>query len=539
MVERQTKNAINILNLLLADVKHLKSKWTVYQDQGYLFETSSFDLSIEYIKKLIGKITETNETIASVFSDECPVNNILPLTEVIESIHSDTTGRIFSIDETNMGYDDIKHEKQRRILLTNTFNDKKDLDAFYKELMSLDHISLNMHKISNIIKNTYLEIEAISDLINALDFNFSKRLVGIDTTEIGTELDTRSFGNIQIIYNVAETLMFDYVSSINDVEKYDGQVVFGFRNRAISHPPFKVVVCPSYAEFYLEYLSILAHEAFHIVEISKKPECVQDEIISMKENLEDILKPLAPHWSDQDIGCNIESMTLNKMASDVLADIYAICVGGDAYYSTMKKFYIPLLYDLVVQERAGYPNTDYLHSKFSISSLRSRVCNSAHIFAYGDNEVNSGYNEYIEQWETLSINLNRHSILKTDIHNEQKKSALLDELDFIGCATKKFGAELIKSKILPKMSNLISEKHTGKDNLDFINNNLYNIQEKGTVANLLSGTPSVNQLNEMWLSNKKWLRPRHILSMYTENENMNRNALLFMLGNHEFIKGRY
>ena len=261
--------------------------------------------------------------------------------------------------------------------------------------------------------------------------------------------------------------------------------------------------------------------------------------IFIKRNLEDILKPLVPYWSDQDIGCNIESETLNKMASDVLADVYAIYVGGDAYYSTMKKFYIPLLYDLVVQERAGYPNADYLHSKFSISSLRSRVCNSAHIFAYGDNEVNNGYKEYIEQWETLSLNLNRHSILKTDIHNKQKKSELLDELDFMGCEIKKIDAEIAKSKILSQMSNLINIKHTGEDNRDFINNNLYNIQEKGTVANLLSGTPSVIKLNKMWLNNEEWLRPRHILSMYTENENMNRNSLLFMLGNHEFIKDRY
>jgi len=535
MVTRQTKNAKNILYLLEDNIDHLKSKWKVYYDQGFLFKTSSFELTTEYINNLVKKIEEMDNTIGYIFSEkyvQTIENNIKELQDdpIINSKY-ENLGHI-SNDEMNHEYDDDKHKYQREIL----FGNPKNIDdEFYQKLLTIDDKNwINLFKIGNIINNTYLEIENISDLINALDLNFSKRLVGIDTTEIGTELDTRSFGNIQMIYNSAETLMFDYATSIKSVEKYDGQIVFGFRNRAISYPIFKVVVIPSYAEFYLEYLSILAHEAFHIVEKSRLIESVHEEIIQMKEKINDIVEPFAHNWNDQDIYYNVSEATVEKLTGDVLADIYAICVGGDAYYSTMEKFYVPLLYDLNVHERSNVPTPDYLHSSFSISSLRSRICNLTYSNIYGNHEKTNLCNDKIENWEILSSNINRYYILKNGGNEE-----LLSEINTMNQEIRNVGRKIEKSNIVHKMQNLIDYKHTDKEYIDLINQNIYGIHEEGTVINLLSGSPTIVQLKKMWVENE-WLKPRHILSMFAENKKyINRNAVLFLLANHDNIKRRY
>ena len=53
MARRQSKNAKKILDLLKGNISHLESKWEVYQKQGYLFDTSSFRLTEEYLNELI------------------------------------------------------------------------------------------------------------------------------------------------------------------------------------------------------------------------------------------------------------------------------------------------------------------------------------------------------------------------------------------------------------------------------------------------------------------------------------------------------
>jgi len=518
MPRRQTQNAIKILILLRENLDHLDSKWSVYENQGYLFETSSFKLTYDYINKLISKVEEIDNSVGNIIEN---MNNICLMT---------CSGEMKNPTE-NFKLEFDKLCKNKGILLKDP---PKDIDdPFYENLLEIDDSKLNIHKISNIKNNTYIEIENISDLINAMDLNFSKRLIGIDTTEIGTELDTRSFGNIQLLYNVAETLMYDYMTSIENVEEYDGQVVFGFRNRAVSYPHFKVVVVPSYAEYFLDYLSVLAHEAFHVIEKSPKNASIKKEIGQMKEVIDEIVKPIAHYWNDLDIFSNIPEIIIEKMTSDILADIFAICVGGEAYHSTMERSYIPLLFDLNIREINEIPMPDYLYSSFSISSIRSRICNSAYFEIYGPKKANCA--EYTKNWETLSKNINLYYIKKITDTNKQKEyfSTIHDISDKINIIEE----QIKESNVIQKMSHILKNKHTDSDKRDLINHELYD-NEKGTIINLLSGTPSINQLNEIWNEND-WLKPRHILSMYTENKSMNRNAFLFTLANHEFIKRRY
>lgn len=521
MVKRQTRNAEKILFLLRENINHLESKWKVYQKQGYLFDTSSFGLTVEYINELIDRIEDIDKTIGCIYGEnsDCGINNIL-----------DIEGNKIPSDDLTIK--DAELDVYRKILFENP--NESSLEDFIEKLSQIDDSLMNIYKISNIKDNTYIKIENISDLLNALDFNFSKRLIGIDTTEIGTELDTRSFGNIQIIYNAAEALMHDYVSSIKGVKEYNGQVVFGFRNRAISFPKSQVVVCPSYAEFNLEYLSVLAHEAFHVIDKSEKDEKIADDIAKIRGNLKDIIEPFADKWSDRDISLNISEMSTDKIISDVIADIFAICVGGDAYYSTMQKFYIPLLFDLNVREINGVSIRDYLHSSYSISSLRSRIFNLAYLEIYGNNKKYIEYTEYINRWENLSKNVNRYYAVQNE--DCEKKTETLAYINSISNQIQIVENEIKNRNIISDIQNLIDIKHTDLDKIDLIHHNLFS--EDGCVINLFSGKPTINQLNEVWTEND-WLKPRHILSMYTENKKMNRNSVLFTLANHKSIRDRY
>jgi len=519
MARRQTQNAIKILILLRENLDHLDSKWGVYKNQGYLFKTSSFKLTIDYIDKLIEKVTEMDDCVESIFED---MNNICLMTCSGDKINP----------SGNFKIEPSKLRKMKEILLTDP--PKHIDDPFYEKLLEIDDSILNIHKISNIKNNTYFKIENVSDLINAMDLNFSKRLIGIDTTEIGTELDTRSFGNIQLIYNVAETLMYDYMTSIENVDEYDGQVVFGFRNRAVSYPQFKVVVVPSYAEYYLDYLSVLAHEAFHVIEKSQKDDSVKEKIGQMKEVINEIVKPIAYYWNDLDIFSNIPEIIIEKLTSDILADIFAICVGGEAYYSTMERSYIPLLFDLNVREiNNEISMPDYLYSSFSISSIRSRICSLAYFEIYAYKKDNCTDN--IINWEILSKNINLYYIKK--ITDEQRQNDHFTKIHKISDEINIIEEQIKESGVIQKMSHLLKYRHTDSDKKDLINHELYD-NEKGTIVNLLSGTPSINQLNKIWNEND-WLKPRHILSMYTENKNMSRNTFLFTLANHKYIKRRY
>ena len=118
----------------------------------------------------------------------------------------------------------------------------------------------NLHRMRGFL---YYDIENISDILNALNYGFLNRLVGVVASEptLGMEIASRPFGGIQLIYNATESLMKDYVENVGDIE-YNGIVVFGIKNRAVTYPP--LVIHPSYAEHDLEYLMILAHEAYHV-----------------------------------------------------------------------------------------------------------------------------------------------------------------------------------------------------------------------------------------------------------------------------------
>ena len=122
-------------------------------------------------------------------------------------------------------------------------------------------------EISNLatLRNTlFYNIEKISDIMNALNYGFLNRLVGIVASDpvLGMEVASRQYGGLQLIHNAAESLMKDYVESYGDNE-YNGIVVFGYKNRASTLDEL-IVHFPSFAEHDLEYLVVLAHESFHL-----------------------------------------------------------------------------------------------------------------------------------------------------------------------------------------------------------------------------------------------------------------------------------
>lgn len=544
----QTKTAIDIINSLLDDLNYLESKWEIYQKKGFLFKTNSFKKARTDFNKTIRQIEQTNNILEKIFKEShgnLNIDDILNTTPLPESnIHEKYAYLIEEPsyhDKTIGSFDAVNVEEEQYDL--NDFLQLKEI-IFHEpinpeELNQLLEIkSEYIHKISNIKKNTYIEVEKISDFINALDFNIRKRLIGFDTTEIGTELDTRSFGNIQIIYDSAETLMFDYTKSIKGInEKYNGQIVFGFRNRAVCYPNFDVVVIPSYTEFQLQYLSILAHESYHFVENSINKE-TKNELNKIKFKMFDILEPISQIWYDQSIDINVNSIKTERLADEILADIFAICIGGDAYYYTLNKFCIPILFDLNIMETDVHLSK-YLNSGFSISSLRSRICNSAYNYTCGKYNKQYDYDKdktLIEKWETLSCNINRHFILKD---SKYSKSNILNDINFYSEYIKNIEKEISEKKIYSSMLDLITDKYFSEDDAEIIAHNLYDIEDSESLVNLFSGTPSVHQLNQIW-DDYTWLKPRHILSMYVlYDEEINRNALLFSLGNHSYIKNRY
>lgn len=529
---QQFEHAREILELLENDMRHMDIKWQLYQSIGYLPETNVFKEMLEKIDRCQIRITGAESII----------------TEMIQTVANNKATKLSGINDP-----------------------------------------VNIAEIPSLRDTLYYDPENISDILNALNYAFLNRLVGVAASEptMGTEIASRQFGGIQLIYNATESLMKDYVESIEnmylfsinaeveeenlnsgtiseelrdmfgskgillpkspDVSKeknkqgnwvitdsrkrwiirkedeklkicetihYKGIVVFGFRNRAITYPP--LIVHPSYAEHDLEYLIILAHEAYHLarrivpMETADKLDGIERKIqeILMGESLSSLYLPDAI----KDKNTPSES-TAKILADDIMADMYATIVAGEAYPMILGRYYLPILLDTMTQPA---------YSSFVIGSLKIRVA-IATLDAMkwkGDaiRKIINDAKDMIEQWEDLSM-----AIAPKQSGNIYVKAKVVSI------------SQKIKSKKIPEdMIKLIPRAYYPEE--EDMRNELQDKLE--LVKNILIGEPTPTDMAKIWEDGI--LTPRHLISLLAQNvKDINRNAVLIAMGYHKNILDRF
>ncbi|PXF56723.1 MAG: hypothetical protein C4B59_16485 [Candidatus Methanogaster sp.] len=396
----------------------------------------------------------------------------------------------------------------------------------------------------------YYKTEYFSDVINALNYGFLNRLLGAVASEptLGMEIASRQFGGIQLVYNATEALMKDYVDNIKYVT-YNGIVVFGFRNRALTYP--RLVVHPSYAEHDLEYLLTLAHEAYHIAWIEilgetekrlyatekrlyatekrlyateKRLYATEKRLYAIQKRLQGELKEIATLYLPDAINYKNAPVELiaEILAHELMADMYATMVAGEAYPKILCEYYLPISLDTMTQK----PHPSY--SSFAIGSLKIRVAVAALEMMNweGDHikEVITSVNKKVRHWESLSWNVASKQLGK----DEMETLGLADikkKLDSVCCAIENKG-------ILSDMSELIEQPYYPKDNDE--REVLQRKLEK--VKDILMGEPTPADMAEIW---KDGVRPRHLISLLAQEKGINRNAVLIAMGYHKNILDRF
>ena len=461
MTSPQFEHAVSISELIENSITHMEVKWRLYQSIYYLPDTDVFDKTLETLRSY------KNELYGSQW--------------VADWIDRQITGgtSLAEIDPTLFcGLYDLRDR-------------------------------------------LYYKIEHFSDVINALNYGFLNRLLGAVATEptLGMEIASRQFGGIQLVYNATEALMKDYVESVKGLG-YNGIVVFGFRNRAVTYPP--LVVHPSYAEHDLEYLMILAHEAYHVARVEISGETA-DELSKIEGYLQKQLMDIAPLYLPETIlDKNAPDEWIAKqLADDIMADIYATIVAGEAYPKISCEYYLPILSDTMVQPVQPY-------SSFVIGSLKIRVAvttlEKLNWKGDGIGGVIASVKKRVQHWETLSENI----ALKQPDKDKSKTLEFSDikkRLDSVCYA-------IDKEDIPAKMSELIEQPYYPKDE-----DKREELQRRlREVKGVLEGEPTPADMAEIW---KDGVRPRHLISLLSQEKRINRNAVLIAMGYHKNILDRF
>jgi len=541
MPSPQFTHVIETIEQIETSLDHMNIKWLLFCKQGYLPSTNVF----ENIKHKIS--------------------------ELKKDIHSNRDGYIKIFDNKKICEKEISTEKNEggtsKIVFKKIENDYaekliNDLNPAQIELLSKTDIPNDIIKLHNLKSNLYNRVEAISDMLNALNYCFISRVSGVFSPEatFAKDMTTKKFGGIQLIYNSTETLMKDYVESYSNNEKYNGLVVFGFRNRAVAYPT-SLVVFPAYSEHDLEYLTILAHESFHLIhgKIESKMNKLkyknkrayfyldnnEKTLIDIKSKMTPILKRLSQIYIPEDFpDKNIHPRIVTEsIAVELMADIYATIVAGEAYPLMLYNYYLPIIVNV---ESGHVPRFDY--SAFCAGSLKLRVSlmTLEEIFRSNGSDINSlkfyykgkninlvrYLNEQINKWENISINLIK-------LHPHPQKIDLYT-IDVEG--KKSVKQEIIKicnniheQKIISDMNELIDKSYYQNDlTLEVFKQgitNVYNIFKQ-------SKSPSHEEIFKIW-NDYSWLEPKHLISILAIFPPVNRNALLMSLAYHKNISERF
>jgi hypothetical protein len=314
--------------------------------------------------------------------------------------------------------------------------------------------------------------------------------------------------------------MKDYVENIGAVE-YKGIVVFGFKNRAVTYPP--LVVHPSYAEHDLEYLMILAHEAYHVATQSGISDEIAKKLGEIQEYLQGKLKGIASLYLPETIkDRNVpDELIAEVLADDLMADIYATIVAGEAYPKISCDYYLPISLDTTAGKHP--------YSSFVIGSLKIRVAVIAldAMDWEGDavKETIDSVNAKIKHWENLSKDIALEQIGEEGV-DKLKLMDIEDKLDSV--------CNAIKDENIPaQMMELIKRPYYPKDKVE-----RKELQKKlGEVKDALMGEPAPEEMTEIWENDV--LTPRHLISLLVQEDTINRNAVLIAMGYHKNILDRF
>jgi hypothetical protein len=445
---RVFEHALNILDQLKINAQYLRIKWDLYQNLG-----------------------------------------LLPITYVPENIIKDIEDCKDHVRWINDSYERLSSGREEIYQMRyELFDDLKDYIYVWPELLT--------------------------DQLNALSYEFRDRLVGITASEpiYGTEIAVRKFGGLQILRNAAETLIADYVSSIEDIE-YKGLVVFGFRNRALTYPKTSLVILPSYTEHDLEYLIILAHEAYHIVN-EKLSDKKKQEFNRIKKNLASSLKGLTDHFILEDLPEKYAQMpTADMLADEIMGDVYAICVAGCTFFKVASEYYLPISMIARTYYEETYPS-------YTIGAIRLRLAFETCKKLYPKEEtIYKNYETNIEYWDNLM-----KSIVENRVENNPISFDVIRRLhdniikDFQGIPNQM--CECIDKKFYPNISDSFKKEHK-------------NIKSE------LEDQPEASDFANVW-KRYNTISPRHLVALYVQSKKrINPNALLLALANHELIINRF
>lgn len=520
------KHAILTLGLLENHIKHMNIKWQLYNSIGYLPATNAFEIMVENIEMCKTQIrsaetyikTNKFESLTDLATlRETLYYNIENISDIMNAFNYGFLNRLTGLVASDpiVGMEVASKQFGGVQLIHNAteslMKDYVECQENYLFNINLNYKDdLNKQIVSKQLKDKFARFEIpLSE--NA---KISNKDEAPDGWMINDERKT---------YNICKD--DDEEMKVYEHIEYRGIVVFGFKNRAITYPQL-IVHFPSYAEHDLEYLIILAHEAYHLnhsgtsgISAFKLKE-IQNNIekILRKESLTSLYLPET--LKDKNTPNEVIAEVL---ADDIMADIYATIVAGEAYPKILGKYYLPIMLDT-----KGSTNPAY--SSLVIGSLKMRIAALALEMMNWESpvieKIKQDTREKIKYWESLS---KRIALTKLD-QNELCEIGLLNienKLDSICEHIKKENApgkmlELIKRPYHPKK---IDERRQFETKLE-------------EVRDILIEEPEPKDIARIW--EKDLITPRNLISLLALNSKIiNRNALLIAIGYHKNILERF
>ena len=137
---------------------------------------------------------------------------------------------------------------------------------------------------------------------------------------------------------------------------------------------------------------ILAHEAYHVAVATKSEisgEMVK-ELRVIQKKLQEKLEAIVPLYLPEtlkDKSATNELIT-GTVADEIMADIYATIVAGEAYPVLLCEYYLPIMLATSKYKSAPYSSFSAPYSSFVIGSLKIRTAVTAlEMMDWGEYEV--------------------------------------------------------------------------------------------------------------------------------------------------------
>jgi len=506
----------------------MKVKWQLYNSMGYLPKTDALDILLEDIEKCEGQIKisnyylETNDyeslSIVTTTLRETLYYNIDNISDVMNALNYGFLNRLTGMVASDpiLGLEVASKQFGGTQLIQNAAESlmKDYVECSKNHLFNINITLGGMIKENELPEGLYNKFRNVQVLLTNKCKASKEKVTG--NWEISDRRRTFIIKNREKWMEVHEKI------------QYRGLVVFGFKNKAITHPRL-IVHFPSYSEHDLEYLVILAHEAYHLTQsgilgiTAYKMKALQKKIekIILDEELTSLYYP----ETIQDKNTPKEIIA-EELADEIMADIYATIVAGEAYPLILGRYYLPIVLDT-----NGTNNPAY--SSFVIGSLKMRIATLALAMLSYESQMECDAKDQIriaqdqiKKWETLSKHIALNKLSEKELLGQNLLN-IDNKLDLI--------CELIKKEnIVNKMLDLIDRPYYPKSRSDQMEMQ----SELQKVKKLLIDEPKPKDIARIWESNL--ITPRNLISMLVlHGEDINRNALLIAIGYHNNILGRF